>query len=429
MFSNPDELLRKIRLGEDSMLELKSVVFKGKRIDPHQDSLADELAAFANTRGGSLLLGVDDKTHAVVGIDRGNLDRVEQFVVNAAQTLIDPPLSVTTRKVELPDENGTPRCVLAVDVSRSLHVHRSPGGFLLRVGSSKRAMSTEYLARLFQQRSQTRLIRFDEQVVAGASLEVLAPELWQRFRTQRTQNATEDLLAKLGILGRDEDGTWRPTVAGALIATRDPRAWLPGAFVQAVAYRGTSPVPEGPRDLYQLDAQDITGPADEQILGACRFVHRNMKVMAVKHMGRHDIPQFDIEAVFESIVNAVAHRDYSMHGTKIRLRLFADRLELYSPGGLANTMTVESLPFRLATRNETLTGLLARCPIPPDIEWLRTSRRTFTDRRGEGVRIILENSEALSGKRPEYRLIDDAELLLTIPAAEGPPRAEDREDT
>ncbi len=319
------------------------------------------------------------------------------------------------------------RPVLKVDVPRSLFVHESPGGYFQRLGSSRRKMTPEMLARLFQQRSQTRLIRFDEQVVAGAEVSDLVRHHWERFRTERTRNADEDLLAKLGMLRQDEDGTWRPTVAGVLTAAKDPRAWLPNAFVQAVAYRGTSQVPEGPRELYQLDARDITGPADEQIIEACRFVQRNMKVMATKDIGRRDIPQFDLTAVFEAVVNAVAHRDYSMYGSKIRLRLFSDRLEIYSPGSLANTMTVESLAFRLASRNETLTGLLARCRVPADLDWLKTDRRTLMDRRGEGVSIILENSERLSGVRPVYRLIDDAELLLTICAATGPPEEEHEE--
>jgi predicted HTH transcriptional regulator len=142
-----------------------------------------------------------------------------------------------------------------------------------------------------------------------------------------------------------------------------------------------------------------------------------MKIGAIKTMGRRDIPQYDLTAVFEAMVNAVAHRDYSIYGSKIRLRLFADRLEIYSPGTIANTMTVESLMYRQAVRNETLTSLLAKCPVPYELEWLVTDRHTFMDKRGEGVRIIMENSERLSGKRPEYRLIDDAELLLTIFAA------------
>ena len=421
MFDNADELLRKIRLGEDSALKLKRVSFRGDRIDgPGRDDLADELAAIANTRDGVLVLGVDDKTRDILGITLERLDALEAYVREICNDSVTPPVVIRTQRMELPDAAGDPTPVLKVDIQRSLFVHKSPGGYLHRQGSSKREMSPEMLARLFQHRSRTRLIRFDEQVVAGAEVSDLGHHHWERFRTERTRNGDEDLLAKLGMLRQDEDGTWRPTVAGVLMAAKDPRAWLPNAFVQAVAYRGTSQVPEGPRELYQLDARDIAGPVDEQIVEACRFIQRNMKVMATKEMGRRDIPQFDLTAVFEAMVNAVAHRDYSMYGSKIRLRLFSDRLEIYSPGSLANTMTVESLAFRLASRNEALTGLLARSPVPADLDWLKTDRRTLMDRRGEGVGIILENSERLSGVRPVYRLIDDAELLLTIYAATGP---------
>lgn len=115
-------------------------------------------------------------------------------------------------------------------------------------------------------------------------------------------------------------------------------------------------------------------------------------------------------------MNAVAHRDYSVHGSKIRLRLFDDRLELYSPGAIPNSFTIDSLRYRQSARNEAICSLLAKCPIP-DGSWLATDRKNIMEKRGEGVPIILENSTRLAGREPEYRLIDDAELLLTIHAA------------
>lgn len=99
-----------------------------------------------------------------------------------------------------------------------------------------------------------------------------------------------------------------------------------------------------------------------------------------------------------------------------RIRLFDDRLELYSPGMLPNTMTPESLPLRQAARNEALTSLLARSPIEDDA--LSAHRQHLMDKRGEGVPIILEMSERLSGKRPEYQLSDESELKLTIYSAQ-----------
>ena len=422
MFDNMADLIDKIRLGEDSYLELKEVRFAGQKVSaPHKDSLADELAAFANSRGGVCVLGVDD-AREVLGIPLGRLDMVEDYVRQICMDSITPPLTPIIERLTLPSTTGEQLPVLKLDVASSLFVHKSPGGYLHRVGSAKREMAPDYLARLFQQRSQARIIRFDEQPVPGAWLDDLADGLWQRFASLRVQDTREVLLDKLAMARPDGDGTLRPTIAGVLMASFDPRQWLPNAFIQAVAYRGTGVLPQGDA-AYQLDAQDITGPLDAQVLAACHFVRKNMQVYASKDEGRHDLPQYDMTAVFEALVNAVAHRDYSIHGAKIRLRLFADRLELYSPGAIPNTMTVDSLPYRQAARNEAITSLLAKCQVP-DTDKAITGRSAMMDKRGEGVQIILEQSEKLSGKRPVYRLVDDSELLLIIPAFI-PPRGDE----
>lgn len=420
MFATRNELIEKIRLGEDSFLELKEVRFSGgKPKGPSQNDLADELAALANSAGGVLLLGVEDKHRAVIGVPTDGLDAVEALLRQACEDAIKPAMAPVIERLTLPDAAGIEQAVIRIDVARSLFVHQSPGGYLHRVGSSKRPIPPEHLARLFQQRSQSRLIRFDETPVPHATLADLDSSLWRRFAPADSADAVEVLLSKLAMAARDEQGVWRPSVAGLLLGSRAPQRFLPAAFVQAVAYEGRSVVPEG-EAVYQRDAQDITGPLDRQILDACYFVRKNMQVAARKlaQGGRVDMPQFDMLAVFEAVTNAVAHRDYSMAGSKVRLRLFDDRLELYSPGMLPNTMTTEALPFRQAARNEVLTSLLARCPIDDDS--LSRHRRHIMDKRGEGVPIILAASERLSGRRPAYRMHDDSELLLTIFAAGQP---------
>jgi predicted HTH transcriptional regulator len=420
VFDSTKQLLDKIRLGEDSFLELKEVRFAGSRVSaPPRNGLADELAAFGNSKGGVCVLGVEDATREIVGIPLDRLDAVEDFVREVCSDSIEPPLAPDIERLWLPTTAGEDVPVLKVEVPRSLFVHKSPGGYFHRVGSAKRQMSPDFLARLFQQRSQVRIIRFDEQVVPRATLDDLSVPLWERFRTRRTQDERDELLVKLGVARQDEDGAIRPTVAGIVMASEDPRRWLPNAFIQAVAYAGTAATPASASEAYQLDASDITGPLDRQVADACRFVARNMRVAATKHLGRTDLPQYDMTAVFEALVNAVAHRDYAIHGSKIRLRMFADRLELYSPGALVNTMTVDSLPLRQSARNEAITSLLAKCPVPSDLPGLKTGRSTLMDKRGEGVGIILERSAVLSGRQPEYRLLGE-ELLLTIWAKRSP---------
>jgi predicted HTH transcriptional regulator len=301
------------------------------------------------------------------------------------------------------------RSVLKVDVPRSLFVHKSPGGYFYRQGSAKREMSPDYLARLFQQRSQARLIRFEEQAVPGTALEDLTPDLWRRF-TARSDEAPEIVLLKRNLLSKIESGQLCVSVAGVLMASEHPEQHLPSAFIEAVSYRGGIP-----DSNEQLDAHKLCGPLDSQIEQAMAFLRRNQKIAARKMPDRVELPQFSERAVFEAMVNAVAHRDYSIHGSKIRFFMFNDRLEIYSPGALPNTVTVDSIALRQATRNELLTNLLGDCPVRLDSD--RVGRKHYMEKRGEGVPIILNESLKLSGKKPEYRLLDNAELLLTIYAA------------
>lgn len=417
MFATRTELLDKIQLGEDSFLELKEVRFAGGKLKgPTQNDLADELAALANSAGGVLLLGVEDKRRAVLGIPVERLDAVEALLRQACEDAIKPAMAPVIERLTLPDSTGAEQPVIRVDVLRSLFVHQSPGGYLHRVGSSKRPIPPEQLARLFQQRSQSRLIRFDEMLVPNATFMNLDEALWRRFTGDLEGEPAAEVLAKLAMGGRDDEGIWRPTVAGLLMAAPDPQRFFPAAYVQAVAYSGNdiNPRQVGP---YQLDAADIVGPLDRQIADACHFVRRNMRTWAIKGEsgGRTDVPQYDQLAVFEAITNAVAHRDYSLGGSKVRLRMFDDRMEIYTPGMLTNTMTPETLRYRQACRNEALASLLARCPVPSGVEAGRRSR--IMDRRGEGVPLILRESVRLSGKLPQFRMIDDSELLLTIYSA------------
>ncbi|MDR3229200.1 MAG: putative DNA binding domain-containing protein [Puniceicoccales bacterium] len=414
MFDTTDELLRQIRLGEDSSLELKNLRYRGTLVaEPRRDDIADEFAAMANSATGVFVFGIDDKTKTIDGIPTDKLDAVETWIREICNDLIKPQLFCRIRKIPVTDEGNAERVLIRVDIPRSLFVHKSPSGYFHRIGSSKREMEPDVLARLFQQRSQARLIRFDEQVVMTAPENALNKTLWGKFKTPLSPDDDAEFLLKLKLLSYDGDGGIFPTVSGVLMAAEKPHEFITNAFIQAVAYRG-----EERNAAYQLDAKDIVGTLDTQIAAAYQFVERNMQIYAVKEPARRDIPQFAMNAVFEALVNAVAHRDYSIQSSKVRLHLFADRLEVFSPGTITNTMTLDSLPLRQSARNELLASLLARCPL--DIGSYTGKREFLMDKRGEGVPIILSESEKLSGRRPEYRLIDNAELLLTIFAAKPP---------
>ncbi len=426
MRTTAEQMLRELQIGEDSHLELKEVRFKGGRVRaPHARVVADELAAFANAKGGTLVLGVEDKSREIIGIPQERLDAVVTYVTMASRDLIEPALDIVLERIEIPDAIGEMRLVVRIGVEASFQVHRSPGGYLKRVGDQKRTIAPSALRRLMTHRSEVGVTRFDEEIVRSASFRDLDADRIRSFRTVRTNDDDGTLAVKLGMARPDGSGPVAPTVTGLLMACPSVRRWLPNAFIQAVAYRGRFIGDTPPDRNYQIDAKDLGGTLDEQVAEACRFVARNQRVGAHKSLGRRDFPQYHMGSVFEAVVNAVAHRDYSIHGSKIRLRMFDDRLELYSPGALANNLTVDALPYRQETRNGAIVSLLARCPVPDDIPWLTTDRKMLMDTRGEGVPLILRDSANHSGRTPVFDLKGETELILTIYAADVDRRLQD----
>ncbi len=402
----PEELAQHLRLGEDSNWEFKEVKLQGDRIiAPKQQDLADEMAAFANASGGVLVCSVDDSGN-VIPMEPEHLKELERLLFHACVASIEPELPADIHRALTLE--GQP--VLVVEIPKGISVHRSPGGVYRRIGSSKRLMSEAAFLRLAQERNQARFLWFDKQVVPLTGVNLLEPDLYNRLLSTRVSHDPVNGLMQLGLLGEDHQGIVRATIAGVLFCTSNPEQWLPQARIRATRYRGMDQATQ------QLDHLDITGPIDLQIRFAVAFVMRNMWVRAHKKPGRVEMPQFSEKAVFEAVVNAVAHRDYSIKESVIRLAMFDDRLELRSPGALPNTVTVESMRVRQATRNEVLTSILRRLRI----EGIQGGgdREYFLERRGDGVPIIYQETELLGGQSPTFEVIDDAELCLTLPAAQ-----------
>jgi predicted HTH transcriptional regulator len=406
MFETLEAIREQLRAGEDAVAEFKEVRLDDRAvISPHSEGFAGEIAAFANAEGGAIFLGVDD-AGVVRGIPDVAVNIVENWVDNIATNNCDPPIRPSLRKIRLPGPGGSELGILLVEVRKSLYVHRTAGGrYYVRVGSTKRDLTAQELPRLLQQRG--RAFVFDEQPLVTAGEEDLDRKALQRFFDRPPEIPWADLLRNTRILVTDESGVDRPTVAGLLAFGRAPRQHLPSACIEAAVYSGERLSSD---DLVHADA--IEGSAASQIDDAVAFVERFMLKPARKPAGRVDHPQYTMGAVHEALVNAVAHRDYSISGSKIRLFLFANRLELYSPGDLPNTITLENMPFRVFTRNQLLVGFLSKMTS-------RKTGRAFLESRGEGVRRILQESEQHSGRRPEYRLLGQ-ELLLTVWAKPSP---------
>ncbi len=197
-------------------------------------------------------------------------------------------------------------------------------------------------------------------------------------------------------LADNVDGEWRLTVAGLLIFGADPQRFMPQSRLSAVAFAGFD------EDADILDRREITGRLPQVITDARLFLERNIRQPA-RELGfqREDLPLYDRKALGEAVVNAVAHRDYSLSGSQIRLFVFADRVEVRSPGRLPNSITLDNIRLGVhAERNRRLATLLTQLGYMSAI--------------GTGIpRLIIRLSRLLSGREPEFELVGE-ELRVRI---------------
>lgn len=398
------EIRRQLRLGEDSCWEFKQIEFNGDApISPRRDDLADELGAFANAGGGVLLCGVADDGR-IQGMSWEQMAALDRLLVEIGTDTIDPSLCIEVHHRELDD-----RAFVLVEVPRGDAVHERAGRAFIRVGATKRRLAGDESLRLAQNRAQSRYLWFDKQIVPHTGFETLSERLWEPLLSVAGATDPRRGLMNLRLLAQDGTGVDRATVAGVLLCAQSPQEWLPQATIMATHYRGKD------RASGQLDAQEIVGPLPVQVADAVKFVVRNMRVAARKMPQREDVPQYSSAAVFEALVNAVAHRDYAMSSRRIRLSMFKNRLEIDSPGPLPNGMTIAGMDASQATRNEVIASVFGRIPVG-DVSG-SDHRRFLMERRGDGVSIILKKTQETAGVLPEYKLVDESSLVLSMSAA------------
>lgn len=314
-------------------------------------SVAETLAALANAHGGLAILGVTKR-----GTPQKNAEpaALRERAVEAG-LLTDPPLILPAPQVV----EGEKGAVVVVQVPSGLpHIYSLEGTYLTRTAGQNRPLTTPELRRLLFERADT---GFENLPVEGASLDDLEPQQVERYMDHIQAAPQEDVLQLLlarGCVTRTEDSTltepvYVPTAAGILLFGREPQRFFRSAELICVRYSGAEMSDEFVR-------QDIGGALVEQIRQAEAFVMSNMRRgMKLTGMTRQEVSEYPIAVVREAIVNAVAHRDYSIRGEGIRLLMYSDRLEVYSPGRLPGHVTLENLRDERYSRNESIVAVLS----------------------------------------------------------------------
>lgn len=317
-----------------------------------RQTLAETLAALANADGGVVLLGVSPRGSVQAGADAPAL---RDMALDAA-LLTDPPIILPSPQVTQVDPDAE---LVLVQVPEGLpHVYSLKGVYWTRNGPANRPLTTSELRQLLLDRSES---GFESKAVAGATVADLDENRINRYLDQvglpPNADAGQALLSRGCLTRRTSEGLPvdepLPTVAGLLLFGRDPQRFLRSAEVICVRYAGEVMGDEFVR-------QDTTGVLADQVRQAEAFVTSNMRRgMRIRGLAREESTEYPLPVVREAIVNAIAHRDYSIRGEGTRVLMFSDRLEVYSPGRLPGHVTLDNLKDERYSRNEAIVAVLS----------------------------------------------------------------------
>ena len=342
--------------------------------------LAESLVALANSDGGLIVLGVDRD-----GRPAGEVWEEEaELALREAASLCRPPVPTQFQAVELPGGR-----FIGIQVPRSLELHSlSDGRVLVRRRDENRPLTGDEIRALAAARPT---IDFETEAVPGARFEDLDRDTIREYldrregRTGQRPDSVTQLMYEIGATDRESN----PTLIGLLLFGRNPQSFLPHSGVVFVKFPGTEPRGEDGGVGYGRRAE-LNGPLASIVERAWSIVFDEMRIGAtVNGLEREEVLEYPRRAVREALINAVAHRDYRISGRRIEIRMYADRLEIISPGGLPGYMTLDNLVDEHFSRNPRLVNGL--------FQW------GFIEELGLGIDQMIEEMLQAGHPPPEFR--------------------------
>lgn len=370
------EVLNRVAAGEDERTEFK-------RHFRDRSAVGRTICAFANTEGGLVVLGISDNQE-VVGVAEDSA-QVQERLTSFLQSGCSSPVSARLGRHE--DPNGWVHW-LEVPRQRGFEPMRYDGRVWVRRGRGSVEPSPTELQDLY---NTFGYILTEERAVGAASVSELDAEAFRSYLqslgidTDRDpQPDTADDLRNRGAAA-EIGGSLQPTLYGLLAFGKTPQAYpqTRSFFVECVAYDGDG---RADRVLQVAEAKGRLGEQVERALGWFSGLARHETYRGLRRQDQRLLP---LPALREALVNAVAHRDYAISGSKIQLDVFAGRVEVTSPGTLPNHMTADSVRAggRARSRNESMANCLLALG--------------FMERRGRGWPVMRRAMLDFNGSEPE----------------------------
>ncbi len=344
------------------------------------EPLAECLIALANGDGGLIVLGLDDNGRPTTSI----WEEEAEGALRQAAERCRPPVPSSWQPVET--RNGV---LIGLHVPRSTELHSlDDGRVLVRRGSQNQPLTGDEVRDLAASKNTA---EYETEVVPGALADDLDADIIRDYLARREERGAPraldipELLFEIGATDRDGN----PTTIGILLFGKKPQMFFPQSGITFVKFPGNEPRGEdggigyGRRD-------EISGNLARIIERTWNIIFEEMRVGAtVNGLERAELLEYPRYAVREAMVNAVAHRDYRIRGRRIEVRMYADRLEIISPGGLPGYMTLDNLVEEHFSRNPRLVSGL--------FQW------GYIEELGLGIDQMIEEMTGAGHEPPEFK--------------------------
>ena len=366
--------------------ESKNVEYKVTLPDKSEKYMKT-IVAFANTQGGKLIVGIDDKTHEIVGVENEILFQVMDGIANAISDSCVPQI---IPDIEPQTVDGKTVIVVSVEAGKNRPYYlKSKGkenGTYIRVAGTSRQAFPEKIRELEMEGAR---ISWDELTCVGYSVSDEATErLCQDIENFRKKaGMTEHSVKKEQLINwkilKQSEGQVMATNAYALL-TSD---YFPFSKTQCAVFKGTD------RAVF-LDKREFTGPIYAQIESAVDFVLRNIRLGArIDGLVRKEKYELPLEAIREMIINAHCHRNL-LDESCIQVAVYDDRLEVTSPGGLYNGLTYEEvMNGHSKIRNKAIANIF--------------SQMGLVEAWGSGIKRILNAAKEYGLLEPKFQEFDN----------------------
>ena len=387
---------------------------KSSRIKP--SDLAHIISAFANAEGGTVVIGIDDKTKAIEGLNALSSDQVNDLVSAPKDTCIPMPqyheefLTVTNKS------GKTDKLLLLhIEASHEQVIRTINGSTYLRVADRTKELKGDDLRNLEYSKN---VRRFEDECNPDATIDDLDTDLLDSYMNiLNAKNMTyEQLLNARGFM-RKQNGKAKLTNAAVLLFAKNIIQFYPNCRIRFIRYDGTKA--RTGEDLNITRDYNIERPILGIIQEAKDFISSQLREFVALNPSTgkfQSVPEYPEFAWLEGIVNAVTHREYALAGRYILVSMYDDRLEIESPGKLPSIVTLDNIKETRYSRNPRIARILT------DFGWVRELnegvKRIYSDMEkyflddpvysepGQSVRLVLKNNIVMRNLRRKGRALE-----------------------